>query len=55
MTKSDPKGIELVPDAWLRFERFIKQIAKAPPQHRTAKKVKVAKKKALKSDASSKR
>ena len=26
--------IELVPDAWPRFERFIKQIAKAGPQHR---------------------
>jgi hypothetical protein len=32
----DPKigEIELVPDAWPRFERFIKEIAKAGPQHR---------------------
>jgi hypothetical protein len=26
--------IELEPDAWPRFERFIKQIAKAGPQHK---------------------
>jgi hypothetical protein len=44
MAKSPPKQeIELVPDAWPRFERFIKQIAKAGPQHRVEKK-KVAKK-----------
>jgi hypothetical protein len=30
--------IELVPDAWPRFERFIKQVAKAGPQHREEKK-----------------
>jgi hypothetical protein len=42
--KSDlTKEIELVPDAWPRFEHFIKQIAKSPPQHRVAKKT-VAKK-----------
>jgi hypothetical protein len=42
MAKSHPeKEIELVPDAWPRFERFIKQIAKAGPQHKTvAKKAK---------------
>jgi hypothetical protein len=36
MTKTphSKKEIELVPDAWPRFERFIKQIAKAGPQHR---------------------
>jgi hypothetical protein len=35
--KPNPKidEIELVPDAWPRFERFIKEIAKAGPQHRT--------------------
>jgi hypothetical protein len=38
MEKSPEKEIELVPDAWPRFERFIKQLAKAPPQHREAKK-----------------
>jgi hypothetical protein len=26
--------IELVPDAWPRFEQFIKEIVKAGPQHR---------------------
>ncbi|MGD0027260.1 MAG: hypothetical protein ABSC37_22005 [Xanthobacteraceae bacterium] len=31
------KEIELKPDAWPRFERFIRDIAKAGPQHRTAK------------------
>jgi hypothetical protein len=30
-------AIELEPDAWPRFERFIRDIAKAGPQHRTAK------------------
>jgi len=29
--------IELEPDAWPRFERFIRDIAKAGPQHRAAK------------------
>jgi len=29
--------VELQPDAWLRFERFIRDIAKAGPQHRAAK------------------
>jgi hypothetical protein len=34
-TKPDAsKDIELVPDAWPRFERFIKQLAKAGPQHK---------------------
>ena len=28
------KDIEIEPDAWPRFERFIKQVAKAGPQHR---------------------
>jgi len=39
-TKQNPtKGfaqIELVPDAWPRFERFIKEIVKAGPQHRVS-------------------
>jgi broad specificity phosphatase PhoE len=26
--------IELVPDAWARFERFIREVVKAGPQHR---------------------
>jgi len=28
-------GVELEADAWIRFERFIRDIAKAGPQHRT--------------------
>lgn len=32
------KKIELEPDAWPRFERFIRSIAKAGPQHRAARK-----------------
>lgn len=36
--KSDPKigEIELVSDAWPRFEKFIREIAKAGPQHRVS-------------------
>jgi hypothetical protein len=26
--------VELVPDAWSRFEKFIREIVKAGPQHR---------------------
>jgi hypothetical protein len=26
--------VELVPDAWPRFEKFIREIVKAGPQHR---------------------
>jgi hypothetical protein len=41
---SKPQDIELEPDAWPRFERFIREIAKAGPQHRAPKpKVKTAK------------
>jgi hypothetical protein len=29
------KEIELLPDAWERFERAVKIVAKSPPQHRT--------------------
>jgi hypothetical protein len=34
--KPDPEidEIELVPDAWPRFEKFIREIGKAGPQHR---------------------
>jgi hypothetical protein len=32
------EGIELAPDAWERFDEFVKRIAKAGPQHRPAKK-----------------
>jgi hypothetical protein len=45
--KADPKKavqeIELLPDAWPRFERMVKTIAKAGPQHREQPKVKRAK------------
>jgi hypothetical protein len=35
MGASEKKNeIELVPDAWPRFEKFIRDIAKAGPQHR---------------------
>lgn len=30
--------VELEPDAWPRFEKFIKEVAKAGPQHRPAAK-----------------
>jgi hypothetical protein len=40
MAKEPHKEIELHPDAWQRFERAVDAAAKAPPQHRTAKKVK---------------
>jgi hypothetical protein len=30
--------IELLPDAWARFERAVDVVAKSPPQHRKAKK-----------------
>jgi hypothetical protein len=33
-----PQDIELLPDAWPRFERFVKAAAKAGPQHREAAK-----------------
>jgi len=35
--KTQTSDIELVSDAWPRFERFIRDIAKAGPQHRKAK------------------
>jgi hypothetical protein len=37
MAKSPTREIELEPDAWQRFERAVKVVAKSPPQHRTAK------------------
>ena len=43
-TKSQP-DVELEPDAWERFERAVKVVAKSPPQHRV-KKTKAKKKKA---------
>jgi hypothetical protein len=39
------KDIEFHPDAWKRFERAAGVVAKAPPQHRVAKKAKKAAKK----------
>ena len=36
MARSSKKqDIELVQDAWPRFEKFIREIVKAGPQHRT--------------------
>jgi hypothetical protein len=47
MAKSvPPKEIELVPDAWARFERAAGVVAKTPPQHRVTKKKKMAVKRA---------
>lgn len=50
MAKSARKKteIELAPDAWARFERAVAVVAKAPPQHRTAKAKSPAKRKAKK-------
>ena len=33
----EPKEIELLPNAWERFEGFIKKAANTPPQHRESK------------------
>ena len=35
--RSKPEEVELVPDAWPRFEQFIRDVAKAGPQHRKPK------------------
>ena len=49
MAKSASKNeIELESDAWQRFERAVKVVAKSPPQHRVAKKKKTAAKRANK-------
>jgi hypothetical protein len=39
--------LELLEDAWSRFERALELVLKSPPQHRTVKKAKSAKKRAL--------
>jgi len=39
-SKREHQNIELEPDAWPRFERFIRDIAKAGPQHRLSSKPK---------------
>jgi hypothetical protein len=39
--------IELLEDAWSRFERALDAVLKSPPQHRSAKKAKRAKKRTL--------
>jgi hypothetical protein len=36
MTKLS-KEVEIEPDAWERFERAVKVVAKSPPQHRINK------------------
>jgi hypothetical protein len=41
--KTEPE-IEFEPDAWQRFERAVKVVAKSPPQHREAPKPKRKKK-----------
>jgi hypothetical protein len=47
MASTPKKEIEFHPDAMERFERAVKAVAKAPPQHRETKKT-VAKKRAAK-------
>jgi hypothetical protein len=42
---SAASDLEFHPDAWQRFERAAGVVAKAPPQHRVAKKKKTPKKK----------
>lgn len=37
LKRAKPTEIELVPDAWAKFEKFVKGIVKAGPQHRPAK------------------
>jgi hypothetical protein len=39
--------LELLEDAWSRFEGALELVLKSPPQHRTVKKAKSAKKRAL--------
>jgi hypothetical protein len=57
--KDKSKEVELVADAWPRFERFIKQIAKAGPQHKTSSaphsEMKVGKKAAKRAKVAKKR
>jgi hypothetical protein len=36
MSTEPKKEIELVPDAWERFERAVDVVAKSPPQPRTS-------------------
>jgi hypothetical protein len=45
MTKAPKRkpDIELMPDAWPRLEQFIRDVAKAGPQHRTKAKSKTRK------------
>ena len=46
--KPKPETIELEPDAWERFERAVKVVAKSPPQHRVKVKAKPKKRKGSK-------
>jgi hypothetical protein len=43
MTTKAKTEVELHPDAWERFERALKAVAKAPPQHRVKEKPKAKK------------
>jgi hypothetical protein len=44
-TPKKTQEIELLPDAWARFERAAEVVAKSPPQHRVVKKKKKSAKK----------
>jgi hypothetical protein len=48
MVKTPTKEIEFEPDAWKRFERAVKVVAKSPPQPKKAKKPRRAKRSAKK-------
>lgn len=43
-----PAEVELVPDAWERFEKAVDQVAKSPPQHRIKGKSETSQKKSRK-------
>jgi hypothetical protein len=45
MAKAPHQENDFRPDAWARFERFIRDVAKAGPQHRTTSKAKAKPKK----------
>lgn len=49
MSRTKQNEVELEPDAWERFERAVKVVAKSPPQHRVAKKAPKKKQKRSKS------
>jgi hypothetical protein len=53
-SKKSASEIELLPDAWARFERAAGVVAKSPPQHRVAQQKTKTKKAAKKRPKSQK-